>query len=639
MPSSPIITDRNKFGSKDIGYFDNYQEATNAANLFSNSERVRRSEGSYTDSDQVKLHSPTVLTDANIREKTIPDLKNKLSNYNLTSSPSNRYSKDPTNINEDTPEDPYKLKSTEDIYSDAKTTASDQVEKDPIYKQEMDLLDKMQKTSDLQSENEITRIKDQYQQKESRLKESQLSSTRTLQNALINSGTSRYAPGNAATITDAKTRSDLSALSDIQSTEASLLSSANKAQLDGNFQNMQSKLELLDKKRDEKVKLAKEIGDRLSKENQDANKKTEQASRDSAVADLVSKGYTDPKVLLNLLNFDEQGNPTGDFSAEEIKKTLKNIAKDNGLDGDLGKLTGNTRDFFILKGEDSLPSAITSLPEEDQLAAWLKYTKSTTKGTTSGDTIADKNNNPGNLKDPTTGLFRVFTTPEEGFAAMRQDLLGKMTGKTSTGLNADSTLLDLAKVWAPKGDGDNDPVNYANELARQLGVSANTKIGTLKDDVDQLAQAIATNEGYGKKKGSVNKITLAEAKSNGFPLSLVGMSEEEVAKSFDEETPPQWFVEKARKEHGYPLTSSGVQSFWDDYRDQYLQKESGDGDNTASESKDYTKNATKYFKDTYGDQVSDDDITALVNAVQHYIDGGQTYAAAVKQVEKDASEQ
>lgn len=114
-------------------------------------------------------------------------------------------------------------------------------------------------------------------------------------------------------------------------------------------------------------------------------------------------------------------------------------------------------------------------------------------GNSSGNTLAVQNNNPGNLKD-TTGNFVTFNSPEEGQQALIKDLTGKMTGATSTGLTAASTLQDLANVWAPTSD-NNNPKKYAQDLANQLGISVNTQIGSLLPRVSDLAAAIAKNEG------------------------------------------------------------------------------------------------------------------------------------------------
>lgn len=114
-------------------------------------------------------------------------------------------------------------------------------------------------------------------------------------------------------------------------------------------------------------------------------------------------------------------------------------------------------------------------------------------GSSTGDTVSIRNNNPGNLKG-TDGQFQTFATPQEGQQALIADLTAKMTGATSTGLTANSTLQDFANVWAPKSD-SNDPTKYAQNLASQLGVPVNTPIGSLMPRINELAAAIAKNEG------------------------------------------------------------------------------------------------------------------------------------------------
>ena len=108
--------------------------------------------------------------------------------------------------------------------------------------------------------------------------------------------------------------------------------------------------------------------------------------------------------------------------------------------------------------------------------------------------IPQKNNNPGAMRSA-SGQFQSYPTAQDGWNALTQDLTGKMTGKTSTGLTGNSTLQDLINVWAPSSDGNN-PVAYAQDVAQQLGITPNTAIGTLLPRVNDLAVAIARHEGF-----------------------------------------------------------------------------------------------------------------------------------------------
>lgn len=109
--------------------------------------------------------------------------------------------------------------------------------------------------------------------------------------------------------------------------------------------------------------------------------------------------------------------------------------------------------------------------------------------------VPTRNANPGDLKDPTTGKIMTFKSPQEGKAALYNDLTLKMTGKSSTGLNGDSSLIDFAKKYAPSSDGNNS-LQYAANLANKMKVSPDTKIGTLLPRIDDFASAIESNEGY-----------------------------------------------------------------------------------------------------------------------------------------------
>jgi hypothetical protein len=107
-----------------------------------------------------------------------------------------------------------------------------------------------------------------------------------------------------------------------------------------------------------------------------------------------------------------------------------------------------------------------------------------------GDTPAVRNNNPGNLRGP-DGNFRRFKSMQEGFQAQMDDLKAKQTGNNSHGLGADSTLMEMISVYAPKSDG-NDPVSYAADVAKTLGITPDTKIGQI--DTRQLALAMSKHE-------------------------------------------------------------------------------------------------------------------------------------------------
>ena len=128
---------------------------------------------------------------------------------------------------------------------------------------------------------------------------------------------------------------------------------------------------------------------------------------------------------------------------------------------------------------------------------------------------AIRNKNPLNIKDPATGEFMTFATAEEGFQAAQRDLLIKMTGRSSreipstrqvvngialegTGqkIDGNATLRDLIDVWAPRSDNNLNNDNYVQKVANDLGISPETRIGTLTGRVDELSKSMAEFEGW-----------------------------------------------------------------------------------------------------------------------------------------------
>lgn len=111
------------------------------------------------------------------------------------------------------------------------------------------------------------------------------------------------------------------------------------------------------------------------------------------------------------------------------------------------------------------------------------------------ENLPTRNQNPGDLRDPSTGAFRKFATPQEGHAALLNDLTAKMTGTSTTGIGPSSSIADFSKVYAPPGD-NNNSAQYAANLSNKLGVSPDTKIGSLRGRIGDFANAISGNEGY-----------------------------------------------------------------------------------------------------------------------------------------------
>lgn len=159
-------------------------------------------------------------------------------------------------------------------------------------------------------------------------------------------------------------------------------------------------------------------------------------------------------------------------------------------------------------------------------------------------TLAVRNNNPGNLRDPKTGSFRQFNTPQEGYEALKNDLHIKMSGQSRTGVTPQSSIEHFASVYAPASD-NNDPVGYARNLSSQLGVPSTTPIANLSGRIDDFAKAIAKNEDAnmyamlmsgnfaGSGGGGGSRLSREQLEANINAMEQQGASQEEVQSYLD----------------------------------------------------------------------------------------------------------
>ena len=93
----------------------------------------------------------------------------------------------------------------------------------------------------------------------------------------------------------------------------------------------------------------------LRDEQKKINDKIIQSSRDSAVADLVSQGVTNPTDMIDLLNFDENGKQIGNFTLEEVNKAMSYAINKDALSG----LSADYKTYEYLKANQ--PDELKSL--------------------------------------------------------------------------------------------------------------------------------------------------------------------------------------------------------------------------------------------------------------------------------------
>ncbi|HDG7741790.1 TPA: hypothetical protein PCJ00_002177 [Klebsiella quasipneumoniae] len=111
-----------------------------------------------------------------------------------------------------------------------------------------------------------------------------------------------------------------------------------------------------------------------------------------------------------------------------------------------------------------------------------------------GNTLADRNNNPGNIRPVGGGGYRTFENALRGWTAMKNQLMRYFTGKT-TGRRL-QTIMDIVSTWAPAAD-NNDPAKYARDVAGWMGVSPTAALNLSDPNtMAMLMQSMARKEGY-----------------------------------------------------------------------------------------------------------------------------------------------
>ena len=150
------------------------------------------------------------------------------------------------------------------------------------------------------------------------------------------------------------------------------LNKIKKLNLEENEAVAKSQAALLDKKysifvdkRNQLKDIRQKKVDALLALQKDNEKRQDESKRAQSIVDQMNKGVTDPKAILTNLN-----RAGFAYTAKDVEDTLKAL----NPYGDLTKLSADSKDFFVLKamGGKALPVSITSLPEDQQLMAYIK---------------------------------------------------------------------------------------------------------------------------------------------------------------------------------------------------------------------------------------------------------------------------
>lgn len=439
--------------------------------------------------------SSTVVSNANVLENKIPAL-NASANALTTATP--------TVLDSGTPP---ALPNTDygSLYKQAAAGLPDQTQ-DPIYQQEMQLINSIQSNNDATTGAYVNSIQSHYGDLYNQMKQNQASTDAQTQNALLLGGSSRYAPVSSGGILDLKTKANMQDLANLANEENQKVAEVKQAQATQNYQLMEKKLSELDAVRTNKQAQAKAIADNMLTQNKATRDTAIQSQKDNAIASLVTAGTTNTGSIVSALA--KQGITA---TAADVAKSLQTIATSAGS-GSIDKLTGDVKNFYLLKGiQGALPADILALPPDKQLAAYISRIHAATKGNTSTSSSSGSSTS-GNLGvnfGASNGIpSAVSGTPsdpvgnESYLSTLPGDLPDLVRGLADYSINpstipvkqykgaAGYTQADLTAM-AKKYDPTYDAKQYATRQAMQKNitsgaysktvVAANTLIGHLKE--------------------------------------------------------------------------------------------------------------------------------------------------------------
>jgi len=233
--------------------------------------------------------TPTVLSDTNIRDRVIPrlaqDANTTLANYDQNSALATQGAQQ----NKDRQFQQEQESKKNDPFSSLSDTASEQANADPFVQKQLDLIDKMMRSSDraTRAAAESQRLK--FERQRSMEIQNTASAKSTLGTSLSRMG-GRYTPGGASQAMSTLQSSLLETLSGIDDKETNAIEELRAAQENKDFKSVGDKLEILRDVRDERMKTLeaerKATAEAEAKKKEGINKVLESIAKNSAPADV-----------------------------------------------------------------------------------------------------------------------------------------------------------------------------------------------------------------------------------------------------------------------------------------------------------------------------------------------------------------
>lgn len=272
-----------------------------------------------------KPASTTVASNATVIDQTIPDLNSRLSQLSnkgvtVDSQGIARYADGslvPAPVGaEQTGQNMF---SAGGVNYGAPTPVSTGV--DTLDAEQKKFFEDMKASLDASTKKTVENIQKQYAVKRQQLQDiNQRQQKARLQGVMAAGG--RYTPLSSEGIVAAQEKGDLMEIQQLDAEEQSLINNALAAQESGNFRLMEKQLQLAEERRQEKMQAATKLNEKILEENRKIKEQTITAVRDEAVAEMLSKGISDPNTILKELN---KGRTTNLFTAKQIQESIESL--------------------------------------------------------------------------------------------------------------------------------------------------------------------------------------------------------------------------------------------------------------------------------------------------------------------------
>lgn len=379
MPTSNVINVKNPDGTY-TGYAPGY-EPGGAKNPTVPSTTLKQDQAKAANQGQPGYDvlgnqiTPTVVTDATVREDYIPDMNkrlNALSENRPTYQGMNGqtyYSDNPGELAQAPVDARPNAQGDWELDGNVYGVAPTFIEDDP---QSNALFSSMIRNLDAQTRQIVEGIQQQFQVRKAQQADINKRAEAGTEQALLMGGSSRYAPISSGGIVQAQQTYGLQQIADLDAQEQSLIAQAQAAQQAGEYQLFGKALEAAEAKRKEKQAAAVALSQSIAAENEKMRAQQITSARDLAIGELISGGVTSVNDIMRSLT--DAGYPA---TAQEISDAMKLFTISGTNPGDI-KTDFDTFNYF--KSNNMLPAKIAALEPNEQYFAWLNMNKLANSG-------------------------------------------------------------------------------------------------------------------------------------------------------------------------------------------------------------------------------------------------------------------